>query len=97
MNIRMSGLDYGLAPIALREQLSFTKTAVAELNETICRQPGVLGAALLSTCNRTELYLSCEEDCEADPGQLLCAAAGLAYGPSAPAFVTRRGRSASGT
>lgn len=91
MNIRMSGLDYGLAPIALREQLSFTKTAVAELDADICRNEGVLGAVLLSTCNRTELYLSCEEDSQADPGQLLCAAAGLAYEPFAPAFVTRRG------
>ena len=28
MNICMSGLDYSLAPIELREQLSFTKNAV---------------------------------------------------------------------
>ena len=91
MNIRMSGLDYDLAPIALREQLSFTKAAVAEAVACIRGMEGVLGAVLLSTCNRTELYLSCEEDSEADPGRLLCAAAGLGYQPFAGAFVTRTG------
>ena len=53
---------------------------------------GVLGCVLLSTCNRTELYLSCEEGAELLPGELLCGAVGADYGLFEEAFVTRRGR-----
>ena len=91
MKIAMSGLDHSLAPIALREQLSFTKTGVRDLDRRLLEVPGVTGAVLLSTCNRTECYLSHEEDASPDPGALLCAAAGVDYAAFAPAFVTRRG------
>lgn len=37
MQIIMSGLDYNLAPIGLREQLSFTKAQVEALTERIRR------------------------------------------------------------
>lgn len=50
---------------------------------------GVSGCVLLSTCNRTELYVSSEE--EQDPGRLLCAAAEVDYAPFAEAFYTCRG------
>ena len=64
----MSGLDYSQAPIELREQLSFTKTQVGALDRRIREEvEGVLGCVLLSTCNRTELYLSCEEGAELLP------------------------------
>ena len=91
MNICMSGLDYSLAPIALRAQLSFTKNAVMDMDQAICAADGVRGAVLLSTCNRTELYLSLDDGVQADPGELLCRAAGLSYEPFASAFLTRRG------
>ena len=92
MNIRMTGLDYALAPIDLRERLSFTRAAVEDALGVIVENPGVCGAVLLSTCNRTELYLSCDDGAEIDPGRLLCAAAGLGYDAFAHAFVLRTGR-----
>lgn len=85
----MSGLDYRRAPIALREQLSFTKSGVLDVDQTICRASGVEGAVLLSTCNRTELYLSCQEPLS--PGKLLCQAAGVDFGDFVNAFVNRHG------
>ncbi len=89
----MSGLDYSQAPIELREQLSFTKTQVGALDRRIREEvEGALGCVLLSTCNRTELYLSCEEGAELLPGELLCGAVGADYGLFEEAFVTRRGR-----
>ena len=95
MVIMMSGLDYNLAPIELREQLSFTRVQVGALVERIRRErPGVLGCVLLSTCNRTELYLSCGKGVELQPGEVLCAAVGVPYAPFARAFVTRRGSDA---
>ncbi len=92
MNIIMSGLEHSLAPIELREQLSFTKTQMGEMVQKIRSFPGILGCVLISTCNRTEIYISCLED--TDPGALLCQAAGSEYEPYRKAFVTHCGRDA---
>lgn len=94
MGIIMSGLDYQKAPIALREQLSFTKTQAGALTGRLAQGEGILGCVLLSTCNRTELYLSCPPEGRAVPDRLLCRAVGLDPGPFAGAFVTRRGEEA---
>ena len=94
MKLVMSGLDYSLAPIALRERLSFTKAAVEDLDRAVARMPGVAGCVLLSTCNRTEIYLSPQGEAELNPGEALCAAAGVDYAPFAHAFRTRHGEEA---
>ena len=94
MGIIMSGLDYQKAPIALREQLSFTKTQAGALTGRLAQGEGILGCVLLSTCNRTELYLSCPPEGRAAPDRLLCRAVGRDPGPFAGAFVTRRGEEA---
>ena len=67
MKLRMAGLDWRV-PISLREGLSFTKSQVVELDRRIWRHPAVEGCVLLSTCNRTELYLSCTNGAELDAG-----------------------------
>ena len=54
----------------------------------------ILGCALISTCNRTELYLSCAPESDLKPDEILCGAVGLEYAPFAGAFVTRRGSAA---
>lgn len=92
MTIIMSGLEHSLAPISLREQLSFTKQQTAAMVRTIRSFPSISGCVLISTCNRTELYLSCSE--EVNPGELLCQAAGAEYAPYQDAFVTRSGKEA---
>ena len=93
MNIRMAGLDWHV-PIHLREQLSFPRGRVIELDRLIRDNPGVEGCALLSTCNRTELYLSCAEGAEPDPAGLLCAAAGVDDAAFADFFTTCAGEAA---
>lgn len=90
MVIMMSGLDCSVAPIELREQLSFTRAQVGALVERIRSEAeGVLGCVLLSTCNRTELYLSCGKGVELQPGEVLCLPWGCptppSPGPSSPA------------
>ncbi len=87
MNIVMSGLEHSLVSIDLRERLSFTKMQTGEILGKIRSFPGVLGCVLISTCNRTELYLSCTA--QLNPGQLLCQAVGEEYAPYEKAFVTR--------
>ncbi len=52
------GVNHSSAPVEVRERVSFSGdrllSAIAEIRDL----PGVQQAALLSTCNRTELYLS---------------------------------------
>lgn len=90
MHLCMAGLDYSVASIALREQLSFTKNGVLDMDRVIAQEPGLLGVALLSTCNRTELYLSSGDGPAPDPGELLCRAAGVSYEEFDGAFVRRQ-------
>lgn len=92
MNIVMSGLEHSLAPIHLRECLSFTKLQNTEMIGKIYDFPHISGCVLLSTCNRTELYLSCTE--EVNPGELLCKAAGMEYTQYQQMFVTHSGQQA---
>lgn len=89
MIVVMSSLEHNLAPIDLREALSFTATHVQRLNAQIVGLPNIHGCVILSTCNRTEIYLCCEDTCH--PGQVLCHAAGVDFGPFSAAFVTRQG------
>lgn len=55
------GLSHHLAPLAVREQVAF---ADAEQGDALARLrglPGVLEAAMLSTCNRTEVLVRLDE------------------------------------
>lgn len=86
VSIIMSGLEHSLAPISLREKLSFTNQQTAEMARKIQSLSQASGCVLISTCNRTELYLSCDK--AMDPGQLLCQAAGVDHAPYQDAFIT---------
>lgn len=92
MKIMMSGLEHSLAPISLRERLSFTKAQTVDMDKIIKSDPGISGCVLISTCNRTELYVTCQE--EIQPGRLLCQAANTEFEPYQDAFVTRSGEMA---
>ena len=72
MSLVMSGLDCHRAPLVLREQLAFSRQQVTNTLLWLQKQPGVEGCVLLSTCNRTELYLTGDAP---TPWRLLCRAA----------------------
>jgi len=56
--LRMLGVSFRTAPVAVREALGFDRHAAADLlREVATASPGQ-GFALLSTCNRTEFYTS---------------------------------------
>ena len=88
MKLVMSGLEHDSAPIELRERLSFTKAQTIDISRKICADGNVSGCVLISTCNRTELYVSCTG--EVDPAEVLCRAAGAEDTAYRRAFVTRR-------
>lgn len=52
------GISHQTAPITIRERLAFTADSVPEALSSLAAVPGIEGCAIVSTCNRTELYLS---------------------------------------
>jgi len=56
--IVLVGVDYHLAPVEVREELSFTRDQALELLPELVKESGAQEAVLLATCNRTEVYLA---------------------------------------
>ena len=79
MNIIMSYIDYNMAGLGEREVFSCTKTQTAEIYDKLKAKDEILGAVLIATCNRTELYLSLKEDSQLNPFRELCGAIGVSY------------------
>ncbi len=52
------GISHQTAPIAIRERLAFAAEHLPKATLSLAGVPGVEGCAIVSTCNRTELYLS---------------------------------------
>lgn len=59
------GLNHQTAPVTLRERVAFSESALPTTLESLRALPGVEEVALLSTCNRTEIYALTEGDGEA--------------------------------
>lgn len=59
MALLFCGLSYRRAPVAVRERFSLAEADRPGFLAALRALPGVRGAVLLSTCNRTEFYLSC--------------------------------------
>jgi glutamyl-tRNA reductase len=51
------GISHKTAPVALRERLAFTESQAVEFAKQITQGPEVHEAVVISTCNRTEVYL----------------------------------------
>ncbi|HWQ30326.1 MAG TPA: glutamyl-tRNA reductase [Negativicutes bacterium] len=64
MNIRMIGIDHEKATLREREIFAFTATQCREAMKTVIERYGVNGCVIISTCNRTELWISeADESC----------------------------------
>src|SRR6476620_11549547 len=57
MHISVTGVSHHETPVELRERFAFSSDALAP---ALRRLPAGLGGAVLSTCNRSELYLTSE-------------------------------------
>jgi glutamyl-tRNA reductase len=65
------GLNHLTAPVAFRERVAFAPEHTASALAELTAQPGVREAAILSTCNRTELYCTVEGGNESAPADWL--------------------------
>ncbi len=61
MSLFALGISHQTAPISIREQLAFAAEELPEALVSLSAVPGVEGCSILSTCNRTELYVSAEQ------------------------------------
>lgn len=62
MVLLAAGVNHTTADLALRERIAFPPDDQAAALAALRRLPGVREAALLSTCNRTELYCLVEDE-----------------------------------
>lgn len=61
MTLLALGINHKTAPVALRERVTFSPETLDQALNSLLAQPLVQGGVVLSTCNRTELYLSVEQ------------------------------------
>ena len=58
MKLAMAGIDFKHAPLDVREKISFGKDDIIRMTKQLCKSENVDGCVILSTCNRTEIYMS---------------------------------------
>ncbi|MBL4660500.1 MAG: glutamyl-tRNA reductase [Alcanivoracaceae bacterium] len=61
MPLIVVGLNHKTASIGIREKMSIAEHDIAEAVENICLQKGIDSCIIISTCNRTEFYMSCDK------------------------------------
>ena len=57
MSLYALGLNHATAPLDVREQVAFSPDALGHALRDLLARPQVKEAAILSTCNRTEVYI----------------------------------------
>ena len=65
MSLLVIGLNHRTAPVELRERLAFSSSRVEELLPQLKKNGGLDELVILSTCNRTEFYISAENSAAA--------------------------------
>ena len=58
------GINHKTAPVAVRERVAFGPDQLCDALRELCQRAGAREAAILSTCNRSELYLEMEPEQE---------------------------------
>jgi glutamyl-tRNA reductase len=60
-HLLLVGVSHHTAPVEIRERLDFLKGDLPRALGTLADRPSIGEAVVLSTCNRVELYVTCEE------------------------------------
>jgi glutamyl-tRNA reductase len=60
------GISHKTAPVALRERLAFTESQSVDVAEQIVGTPDAREVVVISTCNRTEIYLVVDDPVKAE-------------------------------
>ena len=62
MKFSITGVNHKSAPVEVRERLAFDERALGEALLELKRRPGFCEGLILSTCNRVEVALTCEDN-----------------------------------
>ena len=65
MQLFAFGINHQTAPLAIREQVAFPAERLAPALHDLAARHAVKEAAILSTCNRTEIYCNTEQPAQA--------------------------------
>ena len=71
MHLTALGVNHVSAPMAVREQLSVNLAEQDAVLQGLRALPGITGAMILSTCNRTELYFAQAKAAKSNPQAVL--------------------------
>lgn len=85
----MVGIDHDKASVEYREQFALTKTSSIQAMEKIKELEGVEGCIIVSTCNRTEIWISYHDLLDVDLKKYFCELRELEYSLYEP-FLTER-------
>ena len=94
MGIEMIGIDHSMAGIDIRMVFSFTKKNTEAFYTYIRKEAGIEGCVMLSTCCRTELWISTSGDWNGDLYDILCRIRGIDKERFGEYFARRKGREA---
>jgi glutamyl-tRNA reductase len=62
MTLLAIGINHRTAPVEIREKIAFDPATLPDVLRELVRRSGVCEAAILSTCNRTEIYCHSDGD-----------------------------------
>lgn len=88
------GINHKSAPVNIREQVAFVPDRTPEALKQLTSLPGVNEAAILSTCNRTELYCALDGDDDESVLKWMCQFHKLKRADVEPYFYSHPGREA---
>ena len=72
MKIKMAGIDYSTAKLSQREIFAFSKNQAQSSMQSVKESYGVNGCVIISTCNRTEIWICEDDQKQTDLGYVLC-------------------------
>jgi glutamyl-tRNA reductase len=61
MKFSITGVSHKSAPVEVRERLAFDERSLGEALDGMKRMPGIHEGMILSTCNRVEVAIACDE------------------------------------
>ena len=64
MHLLLVGISHRTAPVELRERIDFQARGVADALRALAERGSTREAVVVSTCNRAELYVACDEASE---------------------------------
>jgi len=88
MDLLAIGINHTTAPVALREKIAFTPEEVTGALHDVRSKADLQEIAILSTCNRTELYCAMKSRDPSTIVEWLCAYHKLSVNDLAPSFYT---------